>query len=402
MLRRLRSEHGRARGGLRVLPGLVVVAFLLHGSVAAQAASLTITAPDEALEGSTVSIRYSGDASNDSPSSSPRLNMYAVPADQGEQCPDARTYRGNQLAGSGTMVPRANFDVDGSTSFNDPAVLRICATLFDSPDPEVAEVIASATKILTIRQPRLALTLSVPQGLRAPAPLDLTVTASAEVARELHAGVIPDTGAGCPGSAEALLQTPGVRAQIFESVAGGPVTLTGSARNVPAGRYLACGYVHKTISGPPQLVADPLAFVVAAGQTSGDGRGLDLRVRLARNPARVLRRGDRVKVWALVRATGKSEKNPTITITSMRGFKLRRASVGPGVRCRLTCPIDGPLGTGSPAYVVAYYLTFRGGVSRPTFSVRVNTRLGDASPANNVATMRGDRRAKPLPSGRPR
>ena len=373
----------------------------MQGAVAAQAAPLTITAPDEALEGTTVSIRYSGDGSNDSASSSPRLTMFAVPADQGEQCPDARTYGGNQLAGSGTTVPRASFEVDGSTAFNDPAVLRICATLFDGPDPEMAAVLASATKVLTVRKPRLAMTLSVPQGLRAPAPLDLTVTTSAEALRELHAAVIPDTGAGCPGSSDALRQTAGVRAQIFEQVAGGPVTLTGRAGSVPAGRYLACGYMTKGTSGPPQLVADPVAFTVAAGQTGG-ARALDLRVRLRRNPARVLRRGDRVKVWALVTATGTSEKNPTVTITSKRGFKLRRASVGPGVRCRLTCPIDGPLGTGSPAYVVGYHLTFRGGVRRPTFSVRVNTRLGDANPANNVARMRGDRRAKPLPAGRPR
>jgi hypothetical protein len=130
---------------------------------------------------------------------------------------------------------------------------------------------------------------------------------------------------------------------------------------------------------------------------TGDG-AVDLSVELMRNPARVLKPGDRVTVRALVRSVGTTEETPTITVTSTRGFKLRSANVGPFVKCRLTCPIDGPIGSESPPYNVEYKLTFRGGVSRPTFAVRVNTKLNELEPSNNVATMRGDKRAKPIPS----
>jgi hypothetical protein len=120
---------------------------------------------------------------------------------------------------------------------------------------------------------------------------------------------------------------------------------------------------------------------------------VDARVRLSRRPARALRRGERVKITATVSARSGRAIDPAVRITSLRGFKLRRATVNGNERCRRTCRIDGTLGSGSPAVHVVYLLTYVGRVSRPTFGVKVTPKGAESHPADNVATMRGDKKA---------
>ena len=128
----------------------------------------------------------------------------------------------------------------------------------------------------------------------------------------------------------------------------------------------------------------------------------DVRVRLTRSPTRVLRRGDRVTVVALVRARKGKGLRPKIAVKSLRGFRLRSSSVGgPSPRRRRVCPIDGPLGTRSPTYHVLYKLKYVGRKTRPKFSVRVTLRGQiDSHPATTSPRCAGTGAASASPGRR--
>lgn len=141
-----------------------------------------------------------------------------------------------------------------------------------------------------------------------------------------------------------------------------------------------------TVATSPPVQEHGLARVIY-------GVPVDARVRLMRRPARALRRGERVKVTAAVSARSGRAIDPVVRITSMRGFRLRRAWVNGTERCRRVCRIDGVLSRASPSVHVVYALTYVGRVSRPTFGVKVSPKGAESRPADNVATMRGDEKA---------
>ncbi len=109
--------------------------------------------------------------------------------------------------------------------------------------------------------------------------------------------------------------------------------------------------------GGSSLAAKPGDVSIATTYFDGPGNGrasvtfpgsADVRVRLTRSPTRVLRRGDRVTVVALVRARKGKGLRPKIAVKSLRGFRLRSSSVGPSPRCRRVCPSTGRSGPGRP------------------------------------------------------
>jgi hypothetical protein len=86
------------------------------------------------------------------------------------------------------------------------------------------EVLAHAETEFHVRQPRLALSVSVPAIVTPGETFQVVMTAQAETERTADEYMLPNTGDGCPANADAAYAAAGSRSVLVSwSVTGGPV-----------------------------------------------------------------------------------------------------------------------------------------------------------------------------------
>lgn len=128
-----------------------------------------------------------------------------------------------------------------------------------------APALAAASAVISVRIPKLSLSLSAPPTVRQEQTFQVTVTAQAETERGVYVSSIPDTGRGCPANFAALAAGVGER-DVLTSwwVTGGPLTRTENTTLSTPGRYLICGYFQFGDTGsPPEAVASTALTVLA-------------------------------------------------------------------------------------------------------------------------------------------
>lgn len=247
MLAAVRSARPARRLALATL---AVGAGLAAPNPAAAASSLSISAPTDILESTSAQIDVK--ATLDVPS---YVEVKLRPV--GAACAaNAASDPGTPLLDRSAIEPA--FAATAVQGFDRAGQYVICAWARDTTSA-ASTVVASASATVTVRQPKLSMALTV----RSIVPVDdlftVAVVSQAEVARQAYAGIVPNTGAGCPATYDALQKTKGstpVLDQAGVNVVGGPTTAREQLSMPKAGKYIVCGYFHHgTVTTPPQAVA---------------------------------------------------------------------------------------------------------------------------------------------------
>jgi hypothetical protein len=154
-------------------------------------------------------------------------------------------------------------------TFENAGSYLLCGWLND--DTQVNDpVVATASLIVTVRPPHLALSVAAPASVAVGQTFQLVTTAQAEVERNVEVFVLPNTGRGCPANASAADSTSGVLPVDFPvhgnswPVDGGPFAEVVNLTLSGAGQYLACAYVqYQSDQSPPEITASASIAAVA-------------------------------------------------------------------------------------------------------------------------------------------
>lgn len=140
---------------------------------------------------------------------------------------------------------------------------RECAWVTKGVDSEEVQATAEAT--FRVRQPHLALTISVPASVATGQTFQVVTTAQAETERSVFEYALPNTGDGCPANAAAAGKSSGENEILsYWDVTGGPVSETKNESVNSAGTYLFCAYFEYPDSeDPPELSANAQLTVLA-------------------------------------------------------------------------------------------------------------------------------------------
>jgi len=126
------------------------------------------------------------------------------------------------------------------------------------------EVLTSAQATFHVRQPHLALSISVPATVASNQTFEIATTAQAETERSAWEYVLPNTGDGCPSNAAAAGNASGSRAVLnWWNVTGGPLTESKNESIESPGVYLFCAYFeYPSTESTPELAASAQTTVV--------------------------------------------------------------------------------------------------------------------------------------------
>jgi hypothetical protein len=139
---------------------------------------------------------------------------------------------------------------------------RVCAWVTTG---DIEEVLASAEATFHVRQPHLALSVSVPATVAPNQTFQIMTTAQAETERSVWEYVLPNTGAGCPANAAAASNASGSRTVLYSwNVTGGPFTESKNESLQSPGAYLVCSYFeYPNTESTPEFAANAEITVVA-------------------------------------------------------------------------------------------------------------------------------------------
>ena len=231
------------------LAGAVFAGAVLMPSMAA-ASSMAIKAPAELVESNTAQVDVSATLDV---ASYVEVKLRAA----GAPCAaSAAADPGTNLLDRSAIEP--TFAVTAVTSFDVAGQYVICGWARDTTKAE-APVVASASATINVRAPKLSLKVSTPASVAIDELFTVTTVASAEVTRRAYAGLVPNTGKGCPATYGELQKTKGVVPVLDQAgfaVTGGPSTDKQQISLPAKGKYLACGYFHRSaITEAPQATS---------------------------------------------------------------------------------------------------------------------------------------------------
>lgn len=245
---------------------LSIALWVAPSAVAAPTLTLS-TGPDPAESITTQIIATGNSSSTDS-----QLSLTLKPTG-GQGC--GANYQADSGAGSSTVFypesgyAEGSFSHSANNTFENSGSYLLCGWLND--DAQTGDpVVATASLIVTVRPPHLALSVSAPASVAVGQAFQLVTTAQAEVERTVQVFVLPNTGRGCPANASAANSTSGVMGIYFPvhgnywSVDGGPFSEVVNLTLSGAGQYLACAYVqYQSGQSPPEIAASAPITAVA-------------------------------------------------------------------------------------------------------------------------------------------
>lgn len=216
----------------------------------ASASSMSIAVPSDVVEGTSAQIDVK--ASLDVAS---YVEVKVRPA--GAACAgNAASDPGTPIVDRSALEPA--FAVTAVQSFEKAGQYVVCGWARDTTDP-ASPVVTQASATLTVRQPKLSLSLSVAKIVPVDDLFAVAVVTQAELTRLAYVGIVPNGGKGCPATYGDLQKTKGavpVLDQAGLSVTGGPNTAKEQISMPAAGKFLACGYFHYgSVAGAPQTTA---------------------------------------------------------------------------------------------------------------------------------------------------
>jgi hypothetical protein len=237
---------------------MLLVGCALQVSAARAASTITINVGNDPVESITTQVGVTGSTTE----SSGYLTLTRKPVG-GAGC--GANYQAD--TGTGVFYPYAISQAGAisyavNQTFDLAGTYLLCAWLDTSGNGQ--NVVATASKVVAIRAPSLALTLDVPAAVNKDETFQLTTTTQAEAERDLYVDLLVDTGRGCPANAAAAYQAAERNPISNRSVVGGPITSSTNVSLSTAGKYLVCGYIqYRSSSDPPQATAVATLTVVA-------------------------------------------------------------------------------------------------------------------------------------------
>lgn len=139
---------------------------------------------------------------------------------------------------------------------------KVCAWVTPG---ESEHALAAAETTFHVRQPRLALSISVPPSVSPNQTFQVATTAQAETERSVWEYALPNTGDGCPANSAAAGEAPGAREVLTSwNVTGGPATESRNESIESPGVYLFCAYFeYPSTESPPELSVSAQTTVLA-------------------------------------------------------------------------------------------------------------------------------------------
>ena len=237
------------------LAAALVAACTLLLPAAAHAQSITATAANDPVESVTTQIGVSGTASN----TSSRVSLKVKPSG-GTACAANPEADNGSTVMSFRGVSQGPFNQSENWVFETAGSYVLCAWLTDGN-----QVLAAHNRTVSVRVPKLSLSVAVPQTAAMNETFQVSTTAQTEASRSLHLSRIPDTGRGCPANADAADSTSGEFTIISgRRMSGGPRTESENNSISDPGTYLFCGYLHyKSTTDPPQATASATITIPA-------------------------------------------------------------------------------------------------------------------------------------------
>ncbi len=192
------------RHSYRALAFLTAVGWglLLTPAAATAAPNVTLTTSTDPIEDVAAQVITTGTV--DAPSG--RVYVTRKPAG-GVGC------AANSAADTGDLVVERSLQTGPYTSstnetFRFAGDYLLCAWLTDTSQPG-SPVVATTSLTVTIRVPRLALSVSAPATVGVGDTFQVVTTSQAETTRATWVWIVPDSGRGCPANASAA-DDPGV------------------------------------------------------------------------------------------------------------------------------------------------------------------------------------------------
>lgn len=233
------SRHWRSSHALCALLAIIGAAVLVAPG-SASAATLTITSGSDPTESITTQLGVTGTADT----TESLLDLKIKPT-------GGATCGANPGADGGTSVVSATKSTSGAYMFSSNWTFEsagsylLCAWLRDYTGCCTYPVVASTNATISVRIPKLSLTLAAPPSIASGAIFQVSVTGQAETERTAFVGAVPDTGRGCAANWAALTSLAGYNAIDRVAITGGPTTDTKNVSISEPGAYLLCGYFQK-------------------------------------------------------------------------------------------------------------------------------------------------------------
>lgn len=162
----------------------------------------------------------------------------------------------------------ANFAATRNHTFETAGSYLLCAWLLDLSSGE-AQVAASTSASVAVRQPHLSISLAAPPIVRPNQIFQVTASAQAETARTFYTYILPVTGRGCPANASSADQTAGQLTVVWAAfgddwnVNGGPFAASANEQLASVGSYLICAYAeYQSTANNPEATANATFAVV--------------------------------------------------------------------------------------------------------------------------------------------
>lgn len=252
--------------------GICVACAISFGSVdatpAMAAPTLMLTTGADPAESITTQLQASGTAT----SGQTALSATIKPTG-GRGC--GANFAADDSDGEGSSV----FDFQGvnegpfskslNHTFTSAGSYLLCGWLNDgaqSGDP----VVASASLTVTVRPPRLTLSVSAPATVQPGQTFQVVTTAQAETDRTVTEYLLPNTGRGCPTNGNAAGSTSGETSiywaggVLMWNVNGGPFSEARNETIRSAGQYVACAYVqYPSDQSSPEASASAIITAVS-------------------------------------------------------------------------------------------------------------------------------------------
>jgi len=232
----------------------------LGSAASAVAATMTLTVGSEPVESITTQLG----ATISGASANAQLWVNVKPAG-GETC------AANPGADHGTNIIYAYEPPEHAPAYSDTTnhtfdtagAYLLCGWLTEPGNPQV--IIANPSMTITVRQPHLSLSISVPQHVAPAQTFQISTIAQAETTRQAWEYLLPDTGPSCPANAAAAVQAAGARQVLYEwNVTGGPLTETKNETLTTVGTYWVCAYFeYPNTQAAPEFAASAQTAVVA-------------------------------------------------------------------------------------------------------------------------------------------
>jgi hypothetical protein len=248
---RLRGRtYAQVGSRLRLLLAMAATLALVAPAGASAASTLSITTGNDPTESITTQLGVAGstDVSNG------YLDLTVKPTG-GAGC------GANPDADSGTFVLRDTvsngpYSLSENRTFDNAGSYLLCAWLRDRSQSGYP-VVTAVNSTITVRIPKLSLSLAAPASVASGTVFQATLTGQAETQRHAYFGAVPDTARGCPANWSAFQAADGHLSIDDILITGGPTSDTQNVQIDGSGVYLLCAYFQRGFSDPvPEATAN--------------------------------------------------------------------------------------------------------------------------------------------------